>query len=323
MNRAKNAPSPANLTLNLGLTSRNTFGVNAHAERAYEITSADQIPALMQEISQNQWEWRVLGGGSNVILPPTLPGATLLMNIGGQTITHSDSQNIYLEVGAGVNWHEFVKWSLDQNMPGLENLALIGALDSLTGEGFTATRGDILARVRQLNAIKNRPLGDSMQPTLDFTLLEQLPSGNPEMTTAEKVGHEMSIMKMDVSEHVLEMYRPMLDEMGVLRADELVGLRSKTEVLVAGVRVATQTPPMRSGKRVVFVTLDDGTGCSDSTFFDEAQSRCSHILFNTRLVLIAGKTRRTGVRGVSIMAENAWDIRELWQQWQQKTQAAG
>ena len=125
MNRAKNAPSPANLTLNLGLTSRNTFGVNAHAERAYEITSADQIPALMQEISQNQWEWRVLGGGSNVILPPTLPGATLLMNIGGQAITHSDSQNIYLEVGAGVNWHEFVKWSLDQNMPGLENLALI------------------------------------------------------------------------------------------------------------------------------------------------------------------------------------------------------
>ena len=125
MNRAKNAPSPANLTLNLGLTSRNTFGVNAHAERAYEITNADQIPTLMQEISQNQWEWRVLGGGSNVILPPTLPGATLLMNIGGQAITHSDSQNIYLEVGAGVNWHEFVKWSLDQNMPGLENLALI------------------------------------------------------------------------------------------------------------------------------------------------------------------------------------------------------
>jgi error-prone DNA polymerase len=123
---------------------------------------------------------------------------------------------------------------------------------------------------------------------------------------------------MDVSEHILEMYRPMLDEMGVLRSDELVSLRSKTDILVAGIRVATQTPPMRSGKRVVFITLDDGSGCSDSTFFDEAQSRCSHILFNNRLLLIAGKTRRTGVRGVSIMAENAWDLRELWSQWQQK-----
>ena len=110
----------------------------------------------------------------------------------------------------------------------------------------------------------------------------------------------------------------MLDEMGVMRSDELVELRSKTDVLVAGIRVATQTPPMRSGKRVVFVSLDDGSGCSDSTFFDEAQKRCSHILFNTRLLLISGKTRRTGVRGVSIMAENAWDLRDLWQQWLQK-----
>jgi error-prone DNA polymerase len=110
----------------------------------------------------------------------------------------------------------------------------------------------------------------------------------------------------------------MLDEMGVMRSDELVGLRSKTDVLVAGIRVATQTPPMRSGKRVVFVSLDDGSGCSDSTFFDEAQKRCSHILFNTKLLLISGKTRRTGVRGVSIMAENAWDLRELFSQWQQK-----
>ena len=35
----------------------------------------------------------------------------------------------------------------------------------------------------------------------------------------------------------------------------------------------------------------------------------------TKLVVIAGKTRRTGVNGVSIMAENAWDLKELWNQW--------
>jgi error-prone DNA polymerase len=147
---------------------------------------------------------------------------------------------------------------------------------------------------------------------------KDLPVGQPEPSNAEKVEAEMQILGLDYTEHALEQFRPMLDEMGVLRSDELVNLRSKSDVLVAGVRVATQTPPMRSGKRVVFVSLDDGSGCSDSTFFDEAQKRCSHILFNTRLLLISGKTRRTGVRGVSIMAENAWDLRELWQQWLQK-----
>jgi error-prone DNA polymerase len=205
----------------------------------------------------------------------------------------------------------------------LERLALLGAFDSFggkrrsdeAGEDPEVTRGDIIARVRQLNAIKNRPASEANQPTLDFQVLERLPTGNIEPTMAEKVSAELSLMKLDVSEHVIELYRPMLEDMGVVNANELVGLRNKTEVLIAGVRVATQTPPMRSGKRVVFISLDDGTGCSDSTFFDEAQARCSHILFNNRLLLISGKTRRTGVRGVSIMAENAWDLRELWEQW--------
>lgn len=202
----------------------------------------------------------------------------------------------------------------------LERLALVGALDEIAGLN-EHTRGDILMRVRELNAVVKRPTIDPNQPMLDFTVVERIPTGNQEFTPAEKVRRELEILKMDVSQHVLEEYREMLDEMGVIRSSELVSLRGKTEVLVAGVRVATQTPPMRSGKRVVFVTLDDGHGCSDSTFFDEAQQRCSNILFNNKLLVIAGKTRRTGVKGVSLMAENAWDLKELWAIWQQQKAA--
>ena len=208
----------------------------------------------------------------------------------------------------------------------LERLALIGALDELAARTGQHTRGDILARVRELNAIKSKPSNDDPSSMLDFEGLsfasltarsfESIPTGNPELSTEERVRNELAYTGMDISQHQLELYRPMLDEMGVVFSDELVNLRNKSEVLVAGVRVATQTPPMRSGKRVVFVSLDDGHGCSDSTFFDEAQKRCSSILFNTKLLVIAGKTRRTGIRGVSIMAENAWDIRDLWRQWQ-------
>ena len=200
-----------------------------------------------------------------------------------------------------------------------ERIAQVGGLDELRLGDFGPmhTRGDVLARVRQLNASKNKKYLDPNQPMFDFDF-KDLPTGLPEPSNAEKVEAELQILGLDYTEHALEQYRPMLDEMGVMRSDELVGLRSKTDVLVAGIRVATQTPPMRSGKRVVFVSLDDGSGCSDSTFFDEAQKRCSHILFNTKLLLISGKTRRTGVRGVSIMAENAWDLRELFSQWQQK-----
>lgn len=207
----------------------------------------------------------------------------------------------------------------------LENLALIGAFDSLVGQRSGAdsiTRGDILARVRQLNAIKTPNRNRENQNTLDFSVLDSLPSGNPEMSKTDRVSNEYALTKLDISEHILESFRPMLDEMGVMRSSELVQLRSKTDVLVAGVRVATQTPPMRSGKRIVFLTLDDGYGCSDATFFEEAQRKSSQILFNNRLLLVSGKTRRTGVNGVSVMAENAWDLRDLWADWVKKKEAA-
>jgi len=125
MNRAQNAPQPSKLTPNLGLQDRNTFGFDASAELAYEITSAEQIPEVMESVAAQKLSWRVLGGGSNVILPKVLPGATLLMNIDGIEIISSDADATVIEVGGGVNWHDFVSWSLDNDLPGLENLALI------------------------------------------------------------------------------------------------------------------------------------------------------------------------------------------------------
>jgi UDP-N-acetylmuramate dehydrogenase len=125
MNSAKNAPQAAKLTSNMGLKDRNTFGLDSTAELAYEITSADQLPELMRELKEKKLSWRTLGGGSNVILPESLSGATLLMNILGQEIEKADDNHTWLAVGAGVNWHQLVSWTLDNNLPGLENLALI------------------------------------------------------------------------------------------------------------------------------------------------------------------------------------------------------
>ena len=125
MNSPQNAPIPAKLTPNLGLKDRNTFGLDAVADFAYDITAADQVPGVTGNIAEKNLAWRVLGGGSNVILPSVLPGATLLINITGQEILSSDQTHTLIAVGAGVNWHEFVAWTLENNLPGLENLALI------------------------------------------------------------------------------------------------------------------------------------------------------------------------------------------------------
>lgn len=125
MNCAKNAPTAPQLLSKLSLESRNTFGFPAIAEFAYEISNPDQLPSLMVAIVSGGAPWRVLGGGSNVILPNHLAGTTLLMSIAGRVIVDSNDQCTVVAVGAGENWHDFVAWTLEQNLPGMENLALI------------------------------------------------------------------------------------------------------------------------------------------------------------------------------------------------------
>ena len=125
MNSASNAPALAKSMPNLGLKDRNTFGLDTMADIAYEIIAPEQLAGVMSQIDQQNLPWRVLGSGSNVVLPRVLPGATLLMNIAGQEILSSDQNATVVAVGGGVNWHDFVAWALENNLPGLENLALI------------------------------------------------------------------------------------------------------------------------------------------------------------------------------------------------------
>ncbi|MCE7525989.1 UDP-N-acetylmuramate dehydrogenase [Polynucleobacter sp. IMCC 30228] len=110
---------------NTQLRERNSLGFAATAELSCVIRSAEQIPLLMSTVLSTSMPWRVLGGGSNVVLPAHLPGITLLMEISGQALISNDQTTTQIRVGAGVNWHEFVTWSVEQGLPGLENLALI------------------------------------------------------------------------------------------------------------------------------------------------------------------------------------------------------
>jgi error-prone DNA polymerase len=117
---------------------------------------------------------------------------------------------------------------------------------------------------------------------------------------------------------MIEFYGDFLNAIGAVRSSDLLKQRSQSSVLVAGIKVAMQTPPVRSGKRVIFLTLDDGYGLSDSTFFTDVQGEYANVLYSTSLLLVRGITRRTGARGISIRATGAWDLRAAYESWSTK-----
>ena len=102
-----------------------------------------------------------------------------------------------------------------------------------------------------------------------------------------------------------------LDGEQVIAADPIMGYMHRGYEKLAEVRTYPQVTTL--------INRIDWVGSfANEVPFNEAQRRCSSLLFQNRLLLISGKTRRTGVRGVSVLAENAWDLRQLWLEWEKK-----
>jgi error-prone DNA polymerase len=185
--------------------------------------------------------------------------------------------------------------------PVAEALAHAGAFDSLPG----GSRRDRLFAAMVIDAPRE---GEQAPLPLD----REIPSAVlREYTSAERVKAELEVVGMDASRHLLSFYGPVLEDLGVTWARDLGDLRGDVWVMVAGVKVASQTPAVRSGQRIIFLTLDDGTGLADVTVFERVQPWCAKTVFHGFVLAVWGRLRRTGVRGVSVIAEQVWDVVEL------------
>jgi len=187
--------------------------------------------------------------------------------------------------------------------PVVEALIHAGALDAFGG------RRDLLLHVAGLwEGSRPRP-----EPTQqEFVLREPVTSwGLRPYTDVEKVRAELEVTGMDSSRHVISFYRPTLASLGVTAARDLLDCRQDERVMIAGVKVASQTPAVRSGQRIIFLTLDDGTGLTDTAVFESVQEQCAWTIFHSWLLVVRGRVRRTGARGVSITCERAWDLAAL------------
>jgi len=67
----------------------------------------------------------LLGGGSNMLLVNDIDKLVVHLNTKGKEIVKKDEAHTWVKVAAGENWHEFVLWCIENNLGGVENLALI------------------------------------------------------------------------------------------------------------------------------------------------------------------------------------------------------
>ena len=107
----------------VSLKSLNTFGINATAHSYAIVRQAEDIAPILDQHGENPL--LILGGGSNILLTKDFNGLVLKNDIQGFRVVEESEEDVVVEVGAGMNWHEFVMTCIDRNYGGVENLSLI------------------------------------------------------------------------------------------------------------------------------------------------------------------------------------------------------
>lgn len=112
-----------NIQHNISLKKYNTFGIDAKARHFTSVSGTDELLEILR--NPGYPDKFVLGGGSNILLTGDINALVIHMNIRGISVIHENENYVFVQAGAGENWHKFVLWTLERGYGGLENLSLI------------------------------------------------------------------------------------------------------------------------------------------------------------------------------------------------------
>lgn len=113
------------LEKNKPLDQLNTFGLKASAKYYYQANTIKSLQKILQSEEAANNDVFILGGGSNILLKSNFEGLVIKIAILGKEIINENEDEVTVKTGAGENWHEFVKYAIDNNWGGIENLSLI------------------------------------------------------------------------------------------------------------------------------------------------------------------------------------------------------
>ena len=138
---------------NVQLQPFNTFGIEAKASKFLAFDNEDQLKSALRHRPNEPL--LILGGGSNILLTKDFPGLVLKNNLRGIHVIKEDQNNVWVEVKAGENWHQFVLTAIDNHWAGIENLSLIpGTVGAAPMQNIGAYGVEIRKVFESLNALE-------------------------------------------------------------------------------------------------------------------------------------------------------------------------
>ncbi len=111
-------------TSNASLKPYNTFGIDARAKVLCEVHSIGDLREALA-LAGSETQMMILGGGSNILFTSDYDGMVILNRIDGISVVDEDEIHVYVRAGGGEPWHGLVRWCVERNYGGMENMSLI------------------------------------------------------------------------------------------------------------------------------------------------------------------------------------------------------
>jgi len=109
---------------NVSLQPYNTFGIDVNASAFARFSTVADLKMILSENTE-KLPLFILGGGSNVLFTQHLEALALKNEIVGFEPINETDAHIEVKVGAGEEWHGFVRYCVERGWGGVENLSLI------------------------------------------------------------------------------------------------------------------------------------------------------------------------------------------------------
>jgi len=103
----------------------NTFGIEADAKYFAELTCREDIREIITDQTYRHLPKLILNGGSNILFTGDFNGMVMKVNLDGMEVINEDNDHVWVRAGAGVRWDDLVRFCVDNDWSGLENLSMI------------------------------------------------------------------------------------------------------------------------------------------------------------------------------------------------------
>ncbi len=134
------------------LKNYNTFHTNTKTKIFKTVNSVNQAIAVLNQYGDEKL--LILGGGSNTLFVNDYDGVVIRPYFKGIELLKEDKEYAYIKVYSGENWDVFVRWCVEHNYAGIENMVMIpGSVGGAVAQNIGAYGQSVIDTLNSIEAI--------------------------------------------------------------------------------------------------------------------------------------------------------------------------